>query len=143
MVISISGRSVGNDRLLRNQNRHLLLNQRRQPRQRRSNHRGIDLVLNLQRDVRFDCGLIDSRSEAPAQDLSFGQLIVRSERTTRRLERRSAVASAAVVILTAVASPIGGDNDIGESAFRWFNEKAFDDPREGGHGIKRSRRLNR
>jgi hypothetical protein len=38
------------------------------------------------------------------------------------------------LILSAVASPIGGDDDIGEGAFGGFDEKAFDDPRKGNHG---------
>jgi hypothetical protein len=32
------------------------------------------------------------------------------------------------LILSAVATPVGGDDDIGESAFGRFNEKAFDEP---------------
>ena len=38
------------------------------------------------------------------------------------------------MILSAVATPIGGDDDIGESAFGGFDQQAFDDPREGNHG---------
>jgi hypothetical protein len=38
------------------------------------------------------------------------------------------------LILSAVATPIGGDDDIGIAAFDGLNEKAFDDPREGNHG---------
>jgi hypothetical protein len=38
------------------------------------------------------------------------------------------------LILSAVASPIGGDYDIGITAFGGLNKKAFDDPREGNHG---------
>ena len=34
----------------------------------------------------------------------------------------------------AVAPPVGGDDDIGESAFGRADEKAFDDPVDGGHG---------
>jgi hypothetical protein len=59
------------------------------------------------------------------------------------LERAGAVASAAVGLFcvtaaggfSAVATPIGGDNDIGESAFGGLYEKAFDEP-EDGHIIK-------
>jgi hypothetical protein len=36
--------------------------------------------------------------------------------------------------LGAVASPVGGYDDIGEGAFDGFAKKAFDDPRDGGHG---------
>jgi hypothetical protein len=50
------------------------------------------------------------------------------------LERAGAVAGAAVLILSAVATPIGGDYDIGESAFGGLDEKAFDDPVDGNHG---------
>jgi len=148
MVISISGGSVVNDGLLRNQNRlHLRQHRRddhhrRQPRQRRSDDRRVDLVLDLQRDVRFDGRLIDSVAEAPAQDLFLRQVGVRSEVLAGRREGRAAVASAAVLILRAVATPIGGDDDIGESAFGGFNEKAFDDPREGNHGLRSFESLN-
>jgi hypothetical protein len=38
------------------------------------------------------------------------------------------------LILSAVATPVGGNHDIGIAAFDGFNEKAFDDPREGNHG---------
>ena len=95
----------------------------------------MDLILDLQRDVRLDGRLIDSIGVAPVQDLCFGQILVRRELTRRRLERAGAVAGAAVLILSAVASPIGGDYDIGESAFCGLNEKAFDDPRESHIGI--------
>jgi hypothetical protein len=50
------------------------------------------------------------------------------------LERAGAVAGAAVLILRAVATPVGGDYDIRFRAFGRFDEKAFDDPREGNHG---------
>ena len=143
IVISISGGSVGNDWLLRNQNRlHLRQHRRddfnrRHPRQRRSDDRRVDLVLDLERHVRFNRGLIDSVAEAPVQDLSFGQILVRRERTARRSEAGRSVASAAERFLRAVATPVGGDDDIGESAFDFADEKAFDDPREGNHGIRR------
>jgi hypothetical protein len=51
------------------------------------------------------------------------------------LERAGSVAGAAVLILSAVASPIGGDYDIGVAAFGRLNEKAFDDPEDGHIGI--------
>jgi hypothetical protein len=38
------------------------------------------------------------------------------------------------LILSAVATPVGGDYDIGEGAFGRLNEKAFDDP-ENGHKL--------
>ena len=75
--------------------------------------------------------MIDAIAVAPAQDLRFGQVGIWREATTRRSERAGAVASAAVLILRAVASPVGGDDDIGESAFNGFAEKAFDDPEDG------------
>ena len=109
----------------------------RHPRQRRSDDRRVDLVVDLRGDVRFDGGLIDSRSVAPAKHLFLREVFVRRERTARRLERRAAVAGAAVVILSAVATPIGGDDDIGVGAFGRLNEKAFDDPVDG-HNIRRS-----
>ena len=105
------------------------------PRQRRSDDRRVDLVLDLRGDVRFDGGLIDSRSEAPSEDLILRQILVRREVLARRSERRAAVAGAAVLILSAVATPVGGDDDIGEGAFGRFDEKAFDDPDNGDvHG---------
>jgi hypothetical protein len=137
MVISISGGSVGNDGLLRNQNRlHLRQHRRhdhhrRQPRQRRSDDRRVDLVSNLRGDVGFDGRLIDSVGEAPAENLILRQVRIRRERTAGRSERRAAVAGAAVLILSAVAPPVGGDDDIGESAFDFADEKAFDDPEDG------------
>ena len=119
---------------MRLQNRDLLFHQRRNhrhPRQRRSDDRRVDLVVDLLRDVRLNRGLIDSVGIAPAQHLRFGQILVRRERTRRRLERRAAVAGAGVLILRAVAPPVGGNHDIGESAFGGLNEKAFDDPEDG------------
>ena len=141
MVISISGGSVVNDGLLRNQNRlHLRQHRRhdfnwRHPRQRRSDDRRVDLVVDLLRHVRFDGSLIDSRSKAPAEDLFLRQVFVRREVLAWRSERAGAIASAAVLILRAVASPIGGNHNVRETAFGRFAEKAFDDPREGNHGI--------
>ena len=107
----------------------------RQPRQRRSDDRRVDLVSDLRGDVRFDGGLIDAVREAPAENLILRQILVRREVLGRRRERRAAVAGAAVLILSAVASPIGGDDDIGVWAFNGFAEKAFDDPEDGHIGI--------
>jgi hypothetical protein len=39
------------------------------------------------------------------------------------------------LILNAVASPVGGDYDIGEGAFGLADEEAFDDPEDGHIGI--------
>jgi hypothetical protein len=39
------------------------------------------------------------------------------------------------LILRAVASPIGGDDDIGVGAFDFADEKAFDDPRDVHGGM--------
>jgi len=49
--------------------------------------------------------------------------------------RSATVAGAAVLILRAVASPVGGDDDIGESAFDGLRQEAFDDPRDGHKGL--------
>jgi hypothetical protein len=78
--------------------------------------------------------LIDAIGEAPAENLILRQILVRRERFAGRSERRAAVAGAAVLILRAVASPIGGDDDILFRAFGRFDEKAFDDLRDGNHG---------
>jgi len=108
---------------------------RRQPRQRKSDDRRVDLVVDLLRDVRLNSRLIDAIGEAPAQDLILREVRIRRERTRRRLERAGAVAGSAVLILSAAASPIGGDDNISERAFGRFNEKAFDDPEDGHIGI--------
>ena len=146
MVISISGGSVVNDGLVRNQNRlhlrqhrrndHLGLGRRnrRQPRQRRSDDWRVDLVLDLLRHVRPNRALIDAIRKAPVENLILREVGIWCEVLAWRLERAGAVASAAERFLRAVATPVGGDDDIGERAFGRLNEKAFDDPREGNHG---------
>jgi len=91
----------------------------------------VDLVFDLERDVRFDGRLVHASSVAPVQHLLLGQIGVRREATSRRSERAATVAGAVVVLIGAVASPIGGDDDIGEGAFGRFDEKAFDDPEDG------------
>ena len=103
----------------------------RQPRQRQRHHGRIDLVVDLLRHVGFDGRLIDPIGVAPTKHLFLRQIRIWSETTRRRLERAGAVASAAVGFVSAVATPIGGDNDIGEGAFGRLNEKAFDDPEDG------------
>ena len=147
MVISISDRSVGNDRLLRNQNRLLLLNDRRDdfhrriPRQRQTHHGRVDLILDLERDVRLNRALIDSVRVAPTENLFLCKVRIRSEAISRRSEAARAVAGAAVGLLGvsaaggfgAVAPPVGGDYDIGVGAFNRLGEKALDEP-EDGHG---------
>lgn len=100
------------------------------PRQRQHHNRRVDLVVDLLRDVRFDGRLIDSVGVAPVQHLLLGQIGVRREATTRRSERAGAVAGAAVAVLRAVATPVGGDDDIGEAAFDGLRQEAFDDPRD-------------
>ena len=122
--------------------RNALFNQRRNnfnPRQRKNHHRRVNLILDLRGDVRFDGGLVHAIGVAPIQHLFLRQVFVRSERATRRLERAGAVARSAVGLFcvtaaggfSAVASPIGGDNDIGERAFGGLYEKAFDEPEDG------------
>ncbi len=100
-------------------------------------HGRVDLVLDLERDVRFDGGLVHAIGVAPVQHLLLGELVVWREVLGRRSERAGAVAGAAVVILRTVATPVGGDDNISERAFGRLNEKAFDDPRDGGHRIRR------
>ena len=89
----------------------------------------------MERDVRFDGGLIDSVLVAPVENLFLREVFVRRERASRRGERRRAVASAAVGFVSAVASPVGGDYDIGVRAFGRLDEKAFDEPEDGHGGI--------
>jgi hypothetical protein len=108
----------------------------RHPRQRQRHHGRIDLILDLLRHVRLDSRLIDTVLVAPVQDLLLRQILVRRELTRRRLKRAGAVASAKIVSIVAVATPVGGNHDIGIAAFDGFNEKAFDDP-EDGHIIRR------
>ena len=103
------------------------------PRQRRSNDRRVDLVGDLLVHVRFDGGLVDPAVEAPSENLILREVGVRRERTAGRSERSAAVAGAAVLSIDTVAAPVGGDDDVGETAFGGLNEKAFNDPREGGH----------
>jgi len=81
--------------------------------------------------------LIDPVGVAPAKHLFLRQVRIWRKLTSRRSKRAGAVASAAVLILSAVATPVGGNHDIGEGAFGRLNEKAFDDP-EDGHIIRRS-----
>ena len=104
------------------------------PRQRQRHHGRIDLILDLQRDVCLDGRLIDSVAVAPTKHLRLRQVRIWRKATTRRRERRRAVASAAVLILSAVATPVSGDDDIDVGAFGGLNEEAFDDPRERNHG---------
>ena len=101
------------------------------PRQRQRHHGRIDLIVDLLRHVGLNSRLIDTVLVAPVQDLFLRQVRIWRELTTRRSERAGAVASAAVLILSAVASPIGGDYDIRFRAFGGLNEKAFDDPEDG------------
>ena len=117
------------------------------PRQRQTHNRRVDLILDLRGDVGFDGRLIHAVLITPVENLLLGQFVVRSERASRRSERAGAVAGAGVGLrvvsgagfLGAVAPPVGGDDDIGEGAFGRLNEKAFDDPRDGGHRIRRWR----
>ena len=128
IVISISSGSIDDSFSRRNNNR-------RQPRQRRSDDRRVDLIVDLSGDVRFDGGLVHAVLVAPPKHLLLGQIRIRRERSGRRSERRAAVAGAAVLILRAIAPPIGGDDDIGESAFGRFYQQAFDDPRDVHGGM--------
>jgi hypothetical protein len=107
----------------------------RQPRQRQTHHRRVDLVLDLRGDVGFNRALVDAVGEAPVQHLRFGEVFVRREATTRRREAARTVAGAAVGfsgrLNGAVATPVGGDYDIGVGAFNRLGEKAFDEPEDG------------
>ena len=71
------------------------------------------------------------REVVAAQHLILRQIRIRREATSRRRERAATVAGSAVRFLRAVATPVGGDDDIGVGAFGRLNEKAFDDPRDG------------
>ena len=104
------------------------------PRIRQTDDRRVDLVGDLFVHVGFDGGLVDPVVEAPAEDLLRLEVKIWREVYGRRTERSAAVAGAAVGAIGAVATPVGGDDDVGFVAFGRLNEKAFDDPREGGHG---------
>ena len=101
------------------------------PRQRQRHHGRVDLILDLERDVRLNSGLVHAVLVAPLQDLFLRQVFVWSERARRRSKRAGAVAGSAVVILRAVATPIGGNYDIRFRAFYGLGEKAFDEPEDG------------
>ena len=120
--------------------RDLLFNQRRNnfnPRQRQRHNRRVDLIFDLERDVRFNSGLVHAVLVAPLQDLILREVRIRSERSGGRCKRAGAVARSAVGFVSAVASPVGGDYDIDVGAFGGLYEKAFDEP-EDGHIIRRS-----
>ena len=107
-----------------------MFNQRRNnfnPRQRQHHHRRVDLILDLQRDVRLNSVLVHAVLVAPVKHLFLRQIFVRRERAGGQLERAGAVARSAVGLLgvtaaggfSAVATPVGGDYDIGRVCLRW------------------------